>query len=163
MQTSGEAELHASADLARRDTRNGAVSDGAQPLAVEVSSEGETLRLHVSGEIDLANSGEFASALSPASMTSVRRVIVDLNDVTFLDSTSLHALIDTRATLDRYGIGLRVTASPGSPAHRLLLLTGLSDRFGLAVAALERRRRDRRIHQVVGAVGSAGPTRQEHD
>jgi anti-sigma B factor antagonist len=129
MQISRDPELDAGADLARRDRNGGAVADGVQSFAVQVSPDVETLLLRVSGEIDLANSGELASALCPASMTSIRRVIVDLSDVTYLDSASLNVLVDGKGTLDRYGIALRVIASPDSPAHRLLELTRLAERF----------------------------------
>jgi anti-anti-sigma factor len=107
------------------------IADGARSFAVQASSEGETLRLHVSGEFDPVNTAELARALHPTSMTSVRRVIVDLSDVTFLDSASLHALVDGKAILDRYGIALRLIASSDSVTYRLLELTHLSERFEL--------------------------------
>jgi len=145
MQISGDAELHGSGDLVRHDGRNGgALTDGARSVAVLVSPERDTLLLHVSGEIDLANTGELASALCPASMTSVRRVIVDLSDVTYLDSASLNALVDGMGTFDRYGIAFRVIASPDSLACRLLESARLSVTLELADGVAERRPGDRR-------------------
>ena len=107
-------------------------------MAVQVSPERETLLLHLSGEIDLANSGELASALCPASMTSARRVIVDLSDVTYLDSASLNVLVNGKGTLDRYGTALRGHRKPRKSRVPPARLTRLSERFELPTELPER-------------------------
>ena len=50
--------------------------------------------------------------------------VVDLSDVSFVDSSALNQLVHLHND-----IKLRIVAAPGTPPHRLLALTGLTQVF----------------------------------
>ena len=72
---------------------------------------------HLSGEIDLANAAElFAAVRAVTNGTG----IVDLSDVTFVDSSALKQLV-----LLHKDVQLRIVATPGTRPRRVLELAGL--------------------------------------
>ena len=60
-----------------------------------------------------------------------RRIVVDLRDATFIDSTTLSALLNGRNTADRNGLDLALVLSDESytPVHQILDITGLRSEF----------------------------------
>jgi anti-sigma B factor antagonist len=75
----------------------------------EVVVEGTTSIVSIAGAIDLSTANHFESALSDAVETSgTQGIVVDLSEVTFLDSTALTALVHCferqRARLERLGL-----------------------------------------------------------
>jgi anti-anti-sigma factor len=79
--------------------------------------------LLLAGEIDLATSGRFRAHVESAVQSRVRGLVVDLSEVTFMDSTMLRELL--RAHHDIGGAGGRlVLADVRAPVSRLLELTG---------------------------------------
>jgi anti-anti-sigma factor len=84
--------------------------------------------LVLAGEIDLATSGGFRDHVESALDRGVRGLVVDLADVTFIDSTMLRELL--RAHHDLAGAaGRLVLAAVGTPVARLLELTGTDGVF----------------------------------
>jgi stage II sporulation protein AA (anti-sigma F factor antagonist) len=76
--------------------------------------------ISVSGDVDLANSGQLRDALL-RSAAAGHPVVVNLSGVTFLDATGVSALIAGRmATGGRF----RLVGATGV-VHRVLALTGL--------------------------------------
>lgn len=71
---------------------------------------GNTVRLF--GEFDIATVAEVESALADAlgaAMGTARPdVIVDVSGTTFVDSITIHALLDARSAADRVGRALRL-------------------------------------------------------
>lgn len=80
------------------------------------------LVLHLAGEIDLYNANELRDALLQALDSKPTRVVVDLTDVHFVDSTALGVLVEARSTLG--GIGL-LLAGPRHETRRTLQVSGL--------------------------------------
>src|SRR3954471_24566878 len=62
--------------------------------------------LCVSGEIDLVVRDELRDALRRLVLDAHSPAYVDLSDVTFFDSTGVHALIDARAMAETRGVEL---------------------------------------------------------
>ncbi len=60
-----------------------------------------------------------------------RRIIVDLRDATFVDSTTLSALLSGRDAAGRRGLDLVLVLSENSytPVHQILGITGLRSEF----------------------------------
>jgi anti-sigma B factor antagonist len=84
--------------------------------------------LVMAGEIDLATSGGFRDHVDSALDRGARGFVVDLAEVTFMDSTMLRELL--RAHHDLVGAGGRlVLAAVGAPVARLLELTGTDGVF----------------------------------
>ena len=86
--------------------------------------------LVLAGEIDLATSGQFRGAVEDA-LRREGSVVIDMDEVTFMDSTMLRELL--RAHKDLQGAGNRLVIAAAQPAvRRLLELTGTSGLFELA-------------------------------
>ncbi len=62
-----------------------------------------------------------------------RRIIVDLRDATFIDSTTLSTLLAGRNAAERRGLGLVLVLSGGTftPVHQILDITGLRSEFAI--------------------------------
>jgi anti-sigma B factor antagonist len=83
------------------------------------------VRLALTGEIDLANAKTLREAIHQAAGNrAVRAVIVDLDDVTFIDSTGIATLIDGRKLADVCATSFRV-ANPRDLVLRVLEITGV--------------------------------------
>lgn len=81
-----------------------------------------TLRVELSGELDLACAGDVEQRLLEIERDpAVRRLVIDLREVRYLDSTGLSLLInaDRRAR----GAGRQVTVVSGQGAPRRILVT----------------------------------------
>jgi len=85
------------------------------------------------GELDLHAARELRPALDDAAGADFPLLIVDLSEVTFIDSTGLGAILQAHQRLRRQGREVKVVAPRGSAAAVLLDLSGL--RRALAICA----------------------------
>ncbi|MCM0674859.1 SpoIIE family protein phosphatase [Micromonospora phytophila] len=88
-------------------------------VAVVETPTGPALRVH--GPVDLATGPQFRTAILGTSRGGSLPLTVDLTAVTHLSSTGVQILHEVSRTVS----DLRVTATPRSPAHGVLRLTGL--------------------------------------
>jgi anti-sigma B factor antagonist len=92
----------------------------------------------LAGELDLYNAGEVRAALLEAGEGEPGVLVVDLDEVRFIDSTALGVLIEARSRMtDRNGFRL---AAPGLETRRALEVSGLDRHFlvhGTVAEALE--------------------------
>ncbi|WP_250038345.1 STAS domain-containing protein [Paractinoplanes maris] len=95
-------------------------------MIVHISAVADgTVLLAVAGEIDLATVDDFEAALARATaIDGTPRVIVDLSEVSFCDSSGLAALDRAWERADRRGIALRVT-KPQRGVRRLMEIAGM--------------------------------------
>jgi anti-sigma B factor antagonist len=84
--------------------------------------------LYLSGEIDQLATSEFLAAADSALATGPVAVIVDLADVSFMDSAGLSALIQVQQQTRHAGAEFRLQ-SPSRIATRILELSGLDRLF----------------------------------
>ncbi|WP_205698042.1 STAS domain-containing protein [Conexibacter sp. SYSU D00693] len=97
---------------------------GPHPFSSSASAQDGAPQLRFAGEFDLAALDDARAALQAAIREADRReVLLDLDEVTFLDSCGLSLLIRARADALRRGGGLRVVAL-SEPVRQLLELTG---------------------------------------
>ncbi|WP_051709114.1 STAS domain-containing protein [Streptomyces sp. NRRL S-350] len=100
----------------------------ADPLHVAVDDvvldqDGPVRVVTVSGELDHDTADGLRTALARPLEGGVRRLVVDLADLRFCDSTGLNILL--RAHLDTEAAGLRLDlAGPSATLLRLLAITG---------------------------------------
>lgn len=99
------------------------------PASIDIATEraGSTVVHTVSGEMDLATAPQLEDRLDfdgPAS-----RVVLDLTEVTFIDSTGLRAIVGAHEAALDADTQLRVV--PGQRVMRLLEITGVRDRLTL--------------------------------
>ncbi|WP_246158780.1 STAS domain-containing protein [Catellatospora sichuanensis] len=79
----------------------------------------------VSGEVDLAVRDDLLDTLHATIHTpGVTKVVVDLSQVSFLDSTGLHVLLTARASALGSGIDFTVAGATGI-VQRVLTITGV--------------------------------------
>jgi anti-sigma B factor antagonist len=112
------------------DDRGRIAGDGLRRHPVlGVDAVGTALVIRLGGELDLYNAAQVRSALADASDQAPERIVVDLREVEFIDSTALGVLIETRTGLEnRDGLLL---AAPGLETRRALQISGLDKLFAV--------------------------------
>ena len=83
---------------------------------------GDSIVVYLAGELDLYNAEEVRDALADALARSPRRIVIDMADVAFVDSTALGVLIEARSKLGAGGLAL---ARPQTETRRALQVSGL--------------------------------------
>jgi anti-anti-sigma factor len=94
----------------------------------EVSGDGMSVCLRLDGEVDLDTAGQVEDALSPALDPRCTRLVVDLADVSFMDSSGLRVLVVARNALDDRGAEM-VIAGENDQLRRLFEISGLTRVF----------------------------------
>jgi anti-sigma B factor antagonist len=84
------------------------------------------------GELDITSVGDLRAAMSKALREGAGAVVVDLSQVTFIDSSGLGALVELHSRLRRRGRRLAVVAPGGSAPAVLLGLAGLRGRLPIS-------------------------------
>jgi anti-sigma B factor antagonist len=95
-------------------------------LGVDAAGNGCVI-VKLGGELDLYNAPQVREALERASAESPERIVVDLEEVEFIDSTTLGVLIEARARLENQRGFL--LAAPGLETRRALHVSGLDRHF----------------------------------
>jgi anti-anti-sigma factor len=92
-----------------------------EPFRCDVAREGEVVRITLAGELDLASSAEVEPLLRE---TGSEPRLLDLRDVTFMDSSGLRLILSAHAAARREGRSLEIV--PGPPAvQRVFQLCGV--------------------------------------
>jgi anti-sigma B factor antagonist len=116
--------------LTDRETLPGGENSGLRKnpvLAVERVGEARLVRL--GGELDLYNAQDVRETLFEACSDSPQRVVVDLGEVEFIDSTALGVLIEARSRMNDGRAFL--LAAPGLETRRALKISGLDHHFAV--------------------------------
>jgi anti-sigma B factor antagonist len=96
----------------------------------EVERHGDAVVVRLGGELDLYNAPAVREALEGTLAERPAKIVIDLAEVSFLDSTALGVLIDARGRLDRREAF--VLASAGVETRRTLAVSGLDRHFTIA-------------------------------
>lgn len=95
-------------------------------LRIDLRRENDRIVLSLSGELDMANAPALQSALEGPELAETKTVVLDLQPLTFLDSTGLRVILAARELCWRRGQEFAVT--PGSAqVQRLLSVTGVGE------------------------------------
>ena len=94
------------------------------PLNV-ATPRGEAI-VAVTGDLDLATAGDLRRRLSGVIENDQGDVVLDMSDVTYMDSSGLSVVLEVRDVLQRQGRTL-VIARPSAPVATILKLCGLTD------------------------------------
>jgi anti-sigma B factor antagonist len=100
-----------------------------RPPVEAVERRNGSVVLRLAGELDLYNVDEVSAALGEAAEELPERLVIDLREVDFVDSTALGALIAARRGL---GSTQLVLAAPGPDVRRALDVSGLAAHFEVA-------------------------------
>ena len=109
-----------------------AIPGTVQGPALGALSAGEPTVIAPEGELDIAHVGDFRAALSAAAAEHETAVVVDLSDVSFIDSSGLGALVELHNRLRRDERRLAVIAPGGSAPAVLIDLAGLRGRLPIS-------------------------------
>jgi anti-sigma B factor antagonist len=93
-----------------------------QPVIAVEQRDGAWI-MRLGGELDLYNADTLREALREVAGKQPERLVIDLAEVEFIDSTALGALIEARATLA--GSGSLLLAAPAHETRRALQVSGL--------------------------------------
>jgi stage II sporulation protein AA (anti-sigma F factor antagonist) len=104
--------------------------DPTHDLSVEVTEEAGATVAHIRGEVDIVTCERLRDSIEPY-LGPRQRVILDLSEVAFMDSSMLHLLVQARGRLTEDG-GSLVLRNPSDMARRLL---EISEMTGLLEAA----------------------------
>jgi anti-sigma B factor antagonist len=85
--------------------------------------------VRLAGELDLYNAGVVREALADVCVQDPERVIVDLSEVEFVDSTALGVLIEARRKLPKRDA--LILAAPRTEPRRALEISGLDRHFSV--------------------------------
>lgn len=98
-------------------------------FTVDSQRVADTLRVTVSGELDAFTETELVHAVQDAlADTDAARVVLDLTQVGFIDSSGLRALLLCRDNAQRHDLPMALTVNDG-PVPRLLHLAGVTEWF----------------------------------
>jgi anti-sigma B factor antagonist len=110
------------------DLRTGGDGLRKDPV-IRIEAVGSARVVRLGGELDLYNAEQVRSALAEVLAEAPERVVVDLSEVEFIDSTALGVLIEARTKLEnRRGFLL---ASPALETRRALEISGLDRHFSV--------------------------------
>jgi anti-sigma B factor antagonist len=100
-----------------------------EPFQVLSSSRDDSVIVEVRGEIDLATAPELMRGVEAgldAGPSGVRRLVIDLSDVGFLDSSGLNTLVRLRRLLDGRGIAFRLVSPADRAVRQVFEITELT-------------------------------------
>lgn len=86
------------------------------------------------GEIDVTTAPILSRSMQAAVEGDAERVVVDLCDVSFMDSSGLYVLLNALRRLTRQGRRLSISCREDGPVHRVLSLADLVGTFSVDMA-----------------------------
>jgi anti-anti-sigma factor len=92
------------------------------PARATVDADGGSRIVRFEGDLDLASAPALQREVLAAT-TGARRVVLDLSDVAWLDSTGLRLLDDLARVYEGRGAAVRIVAPPDVPARFTLDLS----------------------------------------
>lgn len=101
---------------------------GGPQLTVSHQPQGDSVTLILDGEIDLNSGPQFECELHEAERSMPRRIVLDFEAITFVDSTVVPLLIAAQQRAERGGHQLVLTNVPAL-AQRLFWLTRVRPRL----------------------------------
>lgn len=97
----------------------------ARKFAVHRKESEDEQVFALNGELDLSVASEFRSAIEPFVKIREKTIILDLKDLTYIDSTGIGIIISILKIRDEIEAPFKIRAIPDS-IHRLFDITGIS-------------------------------------
>jgi anti-anti-sigma factor len=113
------------------------IDAAGDPLEIDVQKSDERTLVTLSGDLDASTASLLYDQLSDLEVEDVRHVVLDLAQVTFMDSTGLSVIVTEHKRLQHSGGGLTIFAPPSS-VRRLFEITGLDSILDIVPANEER-------------------------
>lgn len=93
---------------------------------VRFEREDKTVVAVITGEVDMSNAASVRQQIAESVTPDDDALLVDLSDLSFIDSAGLHALIELGAALDERRQQLLLCVPRGSAIARAIEIIGLS-------------------------------------
>ena len=97
------------------------------PFTLQERDEAGVHVIAVAGELDIATAPELCARLDDSRAGRHPRLLVDLTDVDFCDSTGLRALLGAAAEVRAHGGRFAIVCPPACNVSRLLDIVGASE------------------------------------
>jgi anti-sigma B factor antagonist len=94
------------------------------PLEIETARNGDAVVVALSGDLDIAGIDALERVFLAAEETEIGRIVIDLTDLSFIDSTGLNTLLQFKRRQDGR---LSFIPSRHDSVTRLLALTGTAE------------------------------------
>ena len=107
-----------------RDGRPATMTD--TPFELRSTRIGDAVIVTIVGEIDMATAPEVSSAIE-AGYGDAGRVVVDLSEVTFLDSSALNAFVQSQQDLALRDVGFRIVSPADQAVRNVFEITRLTE------------------------------------
>jgi anti-anti-sigma factor len=101
------------------------------PFAIESVRDADTARLKLSGELDLASVSRVEQAVDASLAQGARKLVLDLGDVSFVDSSGLRlfVVLNQRAISEGWKLSL---TRPQEQAMKVFVVSGLEENLPFA-------------------------------
>ncbi len=100
---------------------------------LRVVRNGSAVHIAPRGELDIATTPELEQALTEATAEPVAEIVLDLRELTFMDSTGLRALAQANSGAGERGVALSIIRGPRQ-IERVLEISGLGTMLPLVDA-----------------------------
>jgi anti-sigma B factor antagonist len=99
-----------------------------EPFRIDVHPERDSVRVVPVGEVDIATVGELDAKLHELRGDGVQHFLLDLRELTFMDSSGLRLILDWDSRARRNGISLALVPGPAT-VQRVFELAGVLDQL----------------------------------
>src|SRR5579884_3742003 len=106
---------------------------------VEVRVEDSVLIARLTGEVDLSNATSIEDAIASATPNHATAIILDLTDLTYIDSAGIGLVYRLRERLQVRGQDLKLVIPADSPAADALRLAGVAPHLQIMATLHEAR------------------------
>jgi anti-anti-sigma factor len=113
--------------------------EAQQKFEIEVATSDDATRsvLTVGGEIDVGSAHEIDAVVAVvAGWSETKDIVVEMGNVTFIDSSGIAALLRCRQQIDKAGLGFSVVGARGMPLT-VLEITGVLPYLSTSTADVE--------------------------
>ncbi|MEA2214809.1 MAG: anti-sigma factor antagonist [Solirubrobacteraceae bacterium] len=124
-----------------------------QSMTIRAYEEPSRYVLELGGELDMAGVPPFEAAATRLCELGAREMLVDISDVSFIDSTGIRAILAIKATCERHSCEFTMTHA-GEQGDRVFELTRLLDHLPFRNRRPARFRRELDLWR--GSAGASG-------
>jgi anti-anti-sigma factor len=103
---------------------------------LRIVRNGERIQIVPCGELDIATTPQLERAIAEATADAAAELVLDLRQLTFMDSTGLRALAQANSRAEEAGVSLSIVRGPRQ-IERVLEISGLGGLLPLVDAPPE--------------------------
>jgi anti-sigma B factor antagonist len=92
-----------------------------QGLDITARKEGDTFVIELAGELDMTSRADFDRVLAEAEASDAARILIDVDQLEFIDSTGLQGILAAKRRLSMQPDRLRITRGTGFVADMFRL------------------------------------------